>query len=604
MPIDEKFKSALPIKYTSRDFESIRRDLTEHAKRYYPDTYQDFSEASFGSLMVDSVAYVGDILSFYLDYQANESFLDTALEYSNIVRLGRQMGYKMPASPSSYGTATFYVLVPASSTAAGPDTNYMPILKRGSKIQTTSGLPFILNENIDFANSNNEVVVGAVDSDSGVPLSYAVKGHGQVVSGKYVEEIFTIGDFERFRRLDLSNGSIAEIIEVTDSEGNQYFEVDHLSQNTVYRDFINTDSTTKDQAQSLLKPILVPRRFVTERNGISTSIVFGHGTDPKLVAEPISDPSSVVLKFHGKNYVTDSSFDPSKLIETDKFGIAPENTKITVVYRANGGTFTNVPAGALSSVEGPILDFPVAANEQSTSVRNTVGTSIEVTNEKPISGADQLPSTTELKVRIHDTLAAQNRAVTKQDYVNLIYRMPGRFGSVKKCNVLRDPDSNRRNMNVYVISMGHDGRLTQTNSIIKKNLKTWLNTSKMMNDTIDILDAKILNIGIEFEILVASAANKYDVLRAATQRLAARYSDYFEIGQPIYKTDIMASLISTTGVLDVIDINVISKNGSRYSDTAVDLDTYTSADGRYIDPPENAVFEVKFSEEDIKGAVR
>ena len=144
-------KKTYPIKYTSRDFESIKRDLVEHARRYYPDNYKDFSENSFGSLMLDTVAYVGDILSFYLDYSVNESFLSTATEYDNIQRLGRQMGYKFRANPASSGILSFFIKVPASSTGQGPDRNYLPKLKRGSVFSNSGGVRFLLVDDVDFA---------------------------------------------------------------------------------------------------------------------------------------------------------------------------------------------------------------------------------------------------------------------------------------------------------------------------------------------------------------------------------------------------------------------------------------------------------------------
>ena len=137
-----------PINFTSREYDSIRSELVKHAKRYYPDSFRDFSEASFGALMLDSVAYIGDQLSFYLDYQANESFLDTATEYNNIIKIARQMGYKFRGRPSSSGEATFYILVPANSLGLGPDSRYMPVLKKGSEFVSTSGVPFILNEDL------------------------------------------------------------------------------------------------------------------------------------------------------------------------------------------------------------------------------------------------------------------------------------------------------------------------------------------------------------------------------------------------------------------------------------------------------------------------
>ena len=132
------------INYTSKDFDSIKLDLLGHARRYYPDNYKDFNNSSFGSMMLDAVAYVGDIMSFYLDYQVNESFLETALDSENVRRLAKRYGYKYLGNPAAYGTATFYVIVPAASSGLGPDLNYVPIIKTGTGVQSTSGVNFLL----------------------------------------------------------------------------------------------------------------------------------------------------------------------------------------------------------------------------------------------------------------------------------------------------------------------------------------------------------------------------------------------------------------------------------------------------------------------------
>jgi len=181
-------KKQVPIKYTSREFASIKSDLVDYVRRYYPQVYRDFNEASFGSLMLDTVAYVGDILSFYLDYQANESFLHTAVEYDNIIKLGRQLGYRYKGVESSWGMATFYVQVPANSTGLGPDTRYMPILKKGSQFNAEDGGAFILNEDLNFAHPENEIRVAAINDTSGTPITYAIKTQGVVCSGILQQE--------------------------------------------------------------------------------------------------------------------------------------------------------------------------------------------------------------------------------------------------------------------------------------------------------------------------------------------------------------------------------------------------------------------------------
>ena len=161
-------KKKVPINYTSRDFNTIKESLVEYAKRYYPNNFKDFNEASFGSLMLDTVAYVGDILSFYLDYQANESFLDTALEYNNVIKHSRQLGYKFTGAPTAVGEVSFFVLVPANSAGTAVDADYYPKLKRGSTVFSTAGTSYLLIEDIDFSKTTNEIIVSNVNSTTGV----------------------------------------------------------------------------------------------------------------------------------------------------------------------------------------------------------------------------------------------------------------------------------------------------------------------------------------------------------------------------------------------------------------------------------------------------
>ena len=240
------------INYTSREFATIREDLINYAKRYYPDTYKDFSQASFGSLMIDTVAYVGDILSFYLDYQANESFLATSIEYSNILKHGRQLGYRPPGAASSVGTVSLYITVPASATGIGPDTKYIPVLQRGTEFLSLENNKFTLTEHVDFSQTNNEIIVADVDSNTGAPVSYAIKAFGEVVSGDLTEEVFVLGEAQKFLTLDLASEDVTEIISVRDAEGHEYFEVQHLSQNTVYTAIANPNYKS-DGVPSLIK---------------------------------------------------------------------------------------------------------------------------------------------------------------------------------------------------------------------------------------------------------------------------------------------------------------------------------------------------------------
>jgi hypothetical protein len=594
-------KKTTPIKYTARDFETIKSELVQYAKRYYPDSYKDFNEASFGSLMLDTVAYVGDVLSFYVDYQANESFLDTAIEYQNVLKLGRQQGYKFRGVPSSYGVATFYILIPAKTTGIAPDLRYMPVLQKGSTFRTGAGLTFTLVEDVHFDQPNNEVRVGRVDSGTGTPTAFAVKAFGTVISGEVRQKRITIRDYKKFRQINLGVMDVAEIISVVDNEGHEYFEVPYLSQDVIYRPITNTNAD-RDYAPALLKPFHVPRRFIVEKERRQTRIIFGASSDVKVSEDYIADPASVVLKRYGKDYISDTSFDPTRLIESDKFGIAPANTTLTITYRKNSADMVNSGAHTLTKVSRPLLHFRDLATLDAAQVK-AVKKTLEVDNESPIVGDVSVPDGAELKIRIRDVFATQDRAVTQKDYESMVYNMPPEFGAIKRCKVVRDHDSLKRNLNIYVLSESTQGLLTQTNATIKENLKIWLNENKMINDTIDIIDGKIVNFGVNYKVVGRLGVAKYDVQAACQRALKRLFRRKADFGEPLFITDIFSSLNRLDAVTDVSDVKIVQKYGGSYSDIRFDIDAQTSADGRYISVPDNVLMELRFHGIDFKGVV-
>jgi hypothetical protein len=594
-------KKKVPINYYSRDFESIKESLVRHAKRYYPDTYKDFSEAGFGSLMLDTVSYVGDVLSFYLDYQVNESFLDTANERKNIARLSKQFGYKFDNVPSSQGIASFYIFVPATQAGNDVDTRYLPTLKKGSTFVANNGTQFILAEDVVFKILEDNVRIGR-RSEDGTPTYYIVKADGIVISGTFDRFTVKVGDFEKFLKVKLPENNISEVMSVFDSDGNEYFEVDYLTQDIVFRPIFNSTDSKQD-ARALLRPYSVPRRFVVEKDGVDTYLQFGQGFDESSnVKESVADPSTRVLKYHGKNYFSDTMFDPKNLIETDKFGLVPYNTTLEISVRTNRNTNVNIGSNTLSQVTSLQLEFEDEQGLNSAIVSYMKG-SFEVSNEEPILGKVTEDTLDEIKIKSSNLFAAQNRAVTYQDYESLIYSMPKEYGSIKRATVKKDLNSFKRNMNLYVISEDENGYLSGTNMVVKENLKTWLNNYRMINDTIDILDAKILNIGVDFQILTDLETNKYDTLLLAKDNVATLMSNTPEIGQPIYVSDIINVLKNTKGVLDVISVNLVNKTGDNYSSLFYDLESNLSKEGRYIKMPDNVIYELKFPNADIKGVV-
>ena len=592
-----------PINYTSRDFTSIKEDLVNYAQRYYPTTFKDFSEASFGALMLDMVAYVGDQLSFYTDFQTNEGFLDSAIQYDSINRLSNILGYKTPGAAQSTGQAAFYIIAPADANSRGPDLDYFPILQNGTVLSSDNNSVFTLIEDVDFTDPSNQITVARTDVSTGNPTFFAVRAYGQVVSGQRYTDTITIGDYIRFNRQKLSKENITEVLSVVDNQGNEYYQVDFLTQDVIIQEFKNTTSA-RIAVPYIMKIKPVPRRFVTEHTSQGeTFIQFGYGSANNLTGNVVADPSDVVLDVTGRQYVSDLTFDPTNLIQTDKFGVVPTDTVLTVRYTANTSDEVNLAVDALRSVVSPQLSFKNQALLDPALVSSVIA-SMEVENEEPILGDTSILTGEEIKQRAYGTFASQNRAVTRTDYINLIYRMPSKFGKIKRANVVRDVDSLKRNLNVYLLSENSVGNLVQPNQTLKQNTRIWLNKYRMINDTIDILDAKIINIGINFKVLPELDVNRYELLETCVQKLKDEYLNIkFNVGEAVYISEIYKLLNEVPGVVDTMEVELFNTVGGLYSNYRFNINSNLSDDGRFLVVPEGAAAEVLFPSTDIVGAV-
>lgn len=591
-------KKKIPISYVDRDFNSIKKSLVEHARRYYPDTYKDFNEASFGSLMLDTVAYVGDVLSFYLDYQANESFLETAIEKENIINLTRNMGYRYSDSISSYGECDFFIKVPSLNGA--PDLSYAPVLKSGTEVRSEAGGRYMLMEDIDFANPNNLTVVSDVNDATGAPIKYAVKATGQIKSGFIDEKFVEIGDFERFKKVSIEAENISEVHSVEDAEGHLYYEVDHLSQDVIYTDVSNRNRD-KDRVRNIIKPLSVPRRFTTNFLPGAAELQFGQGSDLEITSGSFTDPSSVVLRQFGKQYVSSTYLDPTNFTQTEKMGISPSNTTLSVKLLRNDIENVNAPASSVNVIIDPILEFTNENNLVVTKLED-VKSSVECENERPIVGDLSLPNEEEIKIRAMNSFSAQNRAVTRQDYVSMAYAMPTKFGAIKRVRVEVDKDSFKRNINMYVMSENDAGKLSKASMTLKNNLKTWISNYRMMGDTFDILNAFILNLGIDYTIVVAEGQSKSETLSLCNREIEEIFKINPEIGESLAINDIYASLSRLDQVVDVTDVSIRSISGGNYSSIPFDIDSNLSLDGRILMIPSNHIYEIKFPSSDIRGS--
>ena len=587
------------VNYTNRDFNSIKRDLEEHARRYYPDTYKDFSENSFGSYILDTVSYVGDMLSFYLDYQVNESFLETAVEYENVRRLARNTGYNFTGRPAAFGMATFYVIIDANTSGLGPDRSLIPILKTGTEVRATTGTTFVLTEDVNFGNPKNEVIAARFDSTTGKPSSYAIRAQGQVKSTVLFRTTSVVGAYARFSKVKIGTPAIAEVKSVIDSEGHEYYQVEHLSQDVIYINTTNPNALS-DGVPEIMKAKIVPRRYVLVQDETGTYLQFGYGTDEENTTTDIADPSQVALKMTGRPYFTDTAFDPTKLLDSNTLGVAPANTTLTVLYYQNDSDSVNVAQGNLTTISISSMTFPNADGIRD-SLQSGVRSSLEVSNDVAIVGNTALPTSEEIRYRSYAAKAAQQRSVTRNDYEAYIYMMPPGFGSIKRAAVVNDPSSSNRRLSIYVISEDSNGNLIASNSTIKQNVKSWLNKNKMLNDNIDIYDTTILNIGFDYEIMVHPTKDKIEVLNAVNARLRNELSNKMYVGEPFYLTNIYSIINKVDGVVDTTRVIPVIKDGTGYNSAPVTIEEMKSNDGTYLKAPRNVIFEIKNLNADIKG---
>ena len=435
-----------------------------------------------------------------------------------------------------------------------------------------------------------------------MPTSFAVRASGKVISGQIEEVRIDTGEYEKFKKIIIPDDDVVEILSVTDFEGNEYYQVDDLTQNVIYKSFTNNGSDS-DTTKEYLRPVSVPRRFTFEYDGVDYFLQFGHGSEDEISLNPIADPSSVALKLEGRDYVTDVNIDPSRLGKTDTLGISPSDSTLIIRYRKNSNENPNAAAGTITNINSLNINFVNLASLNDTKLRN-VRVSLEVNNTEPVVGSSVEQSNEEIKIRATSFFATQKRAVTERDYEAMIYSMPSKFGSIYRCNIILDSNSFKRNINAYVLGSDQNSKLAILNQSLKENLKIWVSEYKMINDTIDIIDGKIVNLGIEFEVIADSDSNKADVYRKCVETLSNRFDKALQMGEPLYVTDVYYELNRINGVVDTRNVKIINKTGTSYSSTPMNIEANMSADGRYLRCPDNVSFEIKFPNTDITGIVK
>lgn len=595
------------IKYLNRDFTDYRQQLVEFAKNYFPDTYNDFSEASPGMMFIEMASYVGTVLSFYQDIQLQETFLQYAKNEKNLYDLAYTMGYRPKVTSVAETTLEITQTVDAVQDGSdyAPDWNQAAVIAENAQFRSNTGInqTFLTANRLDFSVSSSfdptEVLISELDQN-GIPVTYSITKRIRAYSGTINTVNFTVDTLEKFKTFTINEPNIVKILDVVDSDSNEWVEVPYLGQDTV---FLPQTNTTADSPQVPynLAVTKVPRRFVSRfRSPEQLQIQFGAGMLGTDDAVYLPDPTNVGLGIPTPISRIDYAYDPSNFLHNQSYGIAPSNTTLTVRYITGGGVSANVPANSIDQIAAAAI---TSAGTDSSKLGLDF---ITVTNPEPATGGKDGDTLEEIRQNSLKSFNEQLRTVTLQDYAVRAQSMPPEFGAIAKVYVdqqQRYDSQNSLGINLYVLAYDNNEKLVTATESLKQNLKTYLANYIPLTDAVNILDAFIVNIRINYDIIVRPGFSSRDVLQRCTRALA----DYFNItrrsiNQPINLSELYVLLDKVKGVQTVQDIQISNIAGESYSEFEYDIKGATR-NGLVYPSYDPMIFEVKEPAADIKGRV-
>jgi hypothetical protein len=612
------------IRYIDRDFNTLRNSLIQYSKTYFPDTYNDFSETSTGMLFMEMAAYVGDVLSFYLDNQIQETFIQKARQTTNLYALAYSLGYVPKVTTVASAMVDFYQQVPAifdiPTGEYVPDYNYSLIIPENTQVvsNTDSTQKFIIEDAIDFsASSSLDPTISSVYQIAGLnPTYYLLKKSRKAISATVNTQEFVFTASKKFDTRTINNTNIIGILDIVDSDGNTWYEVPNLAQENVFNTIRNTNTNDPNfivdpEVPYLLELKTVQRRFASRfLNERNLQLQFGAGSTRSTTEEIIPNPDNVGLGLPFERTKLTTAFSPVNFVFTNTYGIAPYNTTLTVRYLTGGGAAANVEAGALTVVDDTNIVFinPDLANE---ALANQIFNTISSNNPKAADGGMDGDTIEDIRQNSLGNFQNQLRTVTTQDYLIRSLSMPSNLGVIAKAHAQPQKIGDYQAgelptvLDLYVLSYDANKKLREASLLLKRNLQTYLSEYRMINDSIKIKDAYIINIEVLFDIIVLPNFNNSEVITKCVDSLTSYFDiDKWQINEPILLKDISILLDKVEGVQTVNDITINNLSGENlgYSKFSYDITTATIKGVVYpsIDP---MVFEVKNPTQDIKGRV-
>jgi hypothetical protein len=604
------------INYLNRDFNDFRNRLIEYSKTYFPNTYTDFSPSSPGMMFIEQAAYVGDILSFYLDNQLQENFLQYAQQTNNIYDLAYMFGYKPNTTGVAQVDIDIYQQVPSKVVFGEtvPDYDYTINIPENSQITSPSGISFITLDKINFSISSSQdpTEVSVYQVSGNTPQYFLLKKTRKAISSTISSKSFNFTDPIPFNTININENNFIKILDIIDSDGNKWYEVDHLGQEMVLDSVKNTNINDPNNGLDtpyLLKLKKVQRRFATRITSLNNiQIQFGAGSPNDIDEEITPNINNVGLGLPFKKDKLTAAYSPVNFLYTGTYGIAPSSTTLTVRYLTGGGVSSNISSNTLSNIPKEFISFNQINLNPTTS--NYIFNSISVTNPEAASGGKGGDTLEEIRQNTLALISSQKRSVTADDYLVRALSMPSDYGSISKAYIeqpkLTDNQvSTIETLNLYVLSQNALGNLDYASNTLKNNLRTYLSQYRIIGDNIEIRDAFIINIGIDFEIIVLPEYNNNEVLLACISNIQSFFNlNKWQLNQPIFLRDLYILLDRIKGVQTVKNISVVNKAGTNqgYSEYAYDITAATQNQVIYpsLDP---SIFEIRYPNTDIKGRV-
>jgi len=599
------------ISYTTRDFQSIRTELINFTRTYYPELIDNFNDASVFSALLDLNAAVSDNLQFNIDRSIQETVLQYAQQRSSIFNIARTYGLKVPGQRPSVALVDFSITVPAFGDKE--DLRYCGILRRGSQV-SGAGQVFETVYDIDFASAinadgfPNRLKIPNFDSNNKL-LNYTIVKRETIVNGitKVYKRVMTPNDVKPFFEMFLPEKNVLGVTSVLLKDGTQYanmpssqeflgldnrwYEVKALIEDRV---FIEDPTKVSDQPGIKVgRYITTSDKFITEYTPEGfMKMTFGGGTQSadEQLREFARNGYNLNLYKYSNNLALGST--------------VKANTTMFIQYRIGGGTGSNLGVNVITQI-GTVSFF---VNGPSDSVNTSVVNSLSCINVTAAIGGAASPTTEEVRNLVSFNFSAQNRAVTVNDYDSLIRTMPSQFGAPAKAAITEENNK----IKIKMLSYDDSGKLTEiVSNTLKNNVANYLSNYRMINDYISVETASVIDLSMNLDVVLDNSQNQGAVISQIVN-IVSTYFDpsHRQMGQNVYISEIRRQIQSENGVISVSSIQVFNKVGGQYSSSQTSQ-KYLNSETREIDLIDETIFaepsqtyQVRFPGKDINVRVK